>query len=339
MTGQVCLVPRLNGLGGMVSFQARLIDGLAQRGVRTSYDLADPANTAVLVIGGTRRVAEVWRARQRGVRIVQRLNWMNWLHRQQKTSLRHYLRAEGNNLLLALIRRWLAQRIVYQSRFSYDWWQREYGALNTPNQITYNGVYLSQFSPQGAQQPPADRLRLLLVEGHLSGDYSQGLENAIALVELLQTTYHLNIELTVVGNVPPAVKTRFLRRGGSAITWVGVVPREQIPEIDSSAHLLFSADLNAACPNAVIEALACGLPVVSFDTGALSELLQGDAGKVAPYGSNYWKLEPPDLAPLAEAAVQILTHNASYRQAARERAEAAFGLDRMVTAYLDALLG
>jgi glycosyltransferase involved in cell wall biosynthesis len=336
---QICLVPRLNGLGGMVSFQARLVQGLAQHGVLTSFNLADPANSAMLVIGGTRHLVEVWRARQRGVRIVQRLNGMNWLHRQQKTSLRQYLRAEGNNLLLAFIRRWIAQRIVYQSRFSYEWWQREYGALKTPYQVTYNGIDLAQFSPQGAQQPPADRLRLLLVEGHLGGDNLQGLENAVALAEKLQTAYHLAVELTVVGNVPQAIKNQYQPRAGGAITWAGVVGREQIPEIDRSAHLLFSADLNAACPNAVIEALACGLPVVSFDTGALSELLQDGAGKVAPYGSNYWKLEPPDLAPLAEAAVQILTHNPIFRQAARAHAETVFGLDSMVTAYLAALLG
>ena len=52
-------------------------------------------------------------------------------------------------------------------------------------------------------------------------------------------------------------------------------PRERIPELDRSAHLLYSADLNAACPKSVIEALACGLPVVAFDTGALPELVQG----------------------------------------------------------------
>ncbi len=68
------------------------------------------------------------------------------------------------------------------------------------------------------------------------------------------------------------------------------------PEIDRSAHMLFSADLNAACPNSVIEAMACGLPVAGFDTGALNELIVGDAGRLVPYGGDPWRLEKPDIS-------------------------------------------
>jgi len=111
-----------------------------------------------------------------------------------------------------------------------------------------------------------------------------------------------------------------------------------VPALDRSAHVLFSADLNAACPNAVVEALACGLPVVAFDTGALPELIQNDAGRVVPYGSNYWNLEPPDIPALATAAAHILTNQEHYRAAARAHAAANFGLDAMVEQYLEALL-
>ncbi len=117
------------------------------------------------------------------------------------------------------------------------------------------------------------------------------------------------------------------------------MPHEQIPALDRSAHLLYSADLNAACPNSVIEALACGLPVAAFATGALPELVTGDSGRLVPYGGDPWKLDKPDIPALAQAAAEILQDQARFRMAARQRAEEAFGLDTMVDRYLDVLLG
>ena len=55
-------------------------------------------------------------------------------------------------------------------------------------------------------------------------------------------------------------------------------------------------------PDTVIEALACGLPVVAFNTGAVKELVQGESGKRDIFGANSWKLEQPDIGGLAEAA-------------------------------------
>jgi glycosyltransferase involved in cell wall biosynthesis len=138
--------------------------------------------------------------------------------------------------------------------------------------------------------------------------------------------------------VPEPLRKKVQTADESWITWTGIVPQNQIPQLDRSAHILFSADLNAACPNAVIEALACGLPVIAFATGSLPELVEGDAGMVVPYGSNYWKLEPPDIRGLAVAFNHVLAGGDKYRRGARECAESTFGLDRMVEQYLAILL-
>jgi glycosyltransferase involved in cell wall biosynthesis len=338
-TRGICILPRVEGLGGPASFRARLVAGLKERRVPVVKDPRDPLCRSILVIGGTRRILELSQAQRRGARIVQRLNGMNWIHRRRFTGVRHFLRSEWNNLVLSLIRRYLAGRIVYQSNFARTWWQTIYRKVAAPSTVIYNGVDLDQFSPNGAGQPPEDRYRVLLVEGHLGGGNEDGLRNAVGLARLLNERMDRRVELMVVGDVPQRVKALFAHEQPGMITWAGVVQREQIAEIDRSAHVLFSADLNAACPNSVIEALACGLPVVSFATGSLPELIESEAGLVVPWGSNFWKLEPPDLPGLADAAQRIFKEQAYFRAAARRRAEEAFGLDRMVERYLEALLG
>ena len=172
----------------------------------------------------------------------------------------------------------------------------------------------------------------------MGGGYESGLENAVRLAEMLAAR-GWPMELLVAGEVSAPLQAVWTERSRIPIRWAGLVKAEDIPALDRSAHLLFSADIHPACPNAVIEALACGLPVVSFDTGSLAELVTPEAGFIAPYGTDPWKLEPPDVAGLAAGAETVLKNWSKYSAGARRRAEAAFGLDHMVDQYLDVLLG
>jgi glycosyltransferase involved in cell wall biosynthesis len=340
----------------MVSFQYKLADGLRARGLQVCQDLSDTPYQAVLVIGGTRDLAGLWHARRQGIPVVQRLDGMNWLHRLagiRQDGWRHYLRAEYGNRLLGLIRSRLASRVVYQSEFARGWWERLHGTLPVENRVIHNGVDLNSYSPTGLGAPPADRWRLLMVEGSLMGGYEQGLQAAVDLSIRLagliaapgSPVEPRPVELAVAGRVSESLQRQWQARLEQArgaqpvsLSWAGLVPLDQIPPLDRSAHLLYSSDIHPACPNSVIEALACGLPVVAFDTGALPEMVLGDSGRVVPYGGDPWRLDPPDGAALAQAALTILTGQPRFRNGARLRAEAAFGLDQMVEKYLEILL-
>ncbi len=288
---RLCLIPNVSGLGGMVSFREKLVNGLAERGIGVSYGLDDTPYAAILVIGGTRDLAGIWRAKRRGVRIAQRLDGMNWIHRKKKTGWRHYARAEYGNFILSTIRSRLADQIIYQSEFSQQWWERIYGKSHIPWKVVHNGVDLQRYTPDGSSSMPCDRVRLLLVEGTFGSGYEMGLEIAIQVGEQLVAVNSQKVELMVVGRVAERLQREWKSKARIEISFTGEVPGHKIPEIDRSAHVLYAADLNPACPNAVIEALACGLPVAAFDTGALPEIITGGAGQVVPYGGDPWKLD------------------------------------------------
>ncbi len=331
---RICIVPRVEGTGGMASFRLKLEEGLRARKIEVTHSLEEHCD-AVLIIGGTKDLPALLRKRRRGTRLVQRLDGINWIHRRRYTGPRHFVRAEYGNLLLSLVRSRIATHIVYQSHFARRWWENWYGDPHRPWFIVHNGVDLKAYSPApGNAVPPAPPYRLLVVEGRLGGGYDLGLQHAIALTQALQKT----VELMVVGEIAEAARRRLATQARLPIQWMGSLPRSHIPAIERRAHVLFSADLHPACPNSVIEALACGLPVVAFDTGALSELVVGDAGRLVPYGGDPWRLDPPDIAALARAAAEILEDQPRFRRAARAHAEAALGLERMVDGYLKVLL-
>jgi glycosyltransferase involved in cell wall biosynthesis len=334
---RIAIVPAVDGMGGMTSFRLKFEAGLKQRGVDVTHN-PDDATESVLVIAGTRNLLPLWRAKRRGLRVVQRLDGINWIHRKKNTGVKHFLRAEYGNLILSFIRSKIATHILYQSEFSHRWWDDWYGKPKVPFSVVHNGVDLNIYNPNGTNDLPKDKFRLLIVEGNLGGGYDMGLDNAIQLSETLAEQYHLPVELMVVGKISDEHKASVQARSRISIQWAGAVPREQIPQIDRSAHLLFSADINAACPNSVIEAMACGLPVVGFDTGALNELVVGDSGRIVEYGGDVWKLDHPDIAALAQSAVEILNDPDYFRQAARAQAEKALGLDLMTDHYVKVLL-
>lgn len=321
----------------MASFRGKFEAGLSQRGIEVTHNARETCD-AVLVIGGTRNLYPLWKQRQSGVRIVQRLDGINWIQRRRRTGLRHWLRAEYGNLILSFIRRRLAAHVVYQSDFTRKWWNDWYGQVESTSSVVHNGVDLEQYRPEGPGKPPLERRRILVVEGSLGGGYEMGLDNAVRLAEVLEAKHGFQMEVMAAGKIAGAQRASVTARAAVPLTFAGAVAPDRIPELDRSAHVLFSADLHPACPNAVIEALACGTPVVGFDTGALREIVTEDCGRIVAYGGDPWKLERPDLEGLAEATSVVLRSRASFSGAARRHAEQSLGLEKMMQGYLAALL-
>ncbi len=332
---RICIFPRVEGLGGVTSFRLKFESGLRARNVDVTYDLNQPAD-AILVLAGTKNLPRLRRARSKGRLIVQRLDGLNWVHRMRWAGLRYTLRAIYGNWNLSFIRKHLADKVIYQSQFVKGWWEDWYGAARVPSAVILNGVDLNQYSPNGAHERPTDFYRLLVVEGSLAGGLDSGLFYAVDLAQQLSKKH--KIELVIVGRVDVTTKKKLQEQKDFQLRFIDSMPREEIPFLERSSHLLFSAEVNPPCPNSVIEALACGLPVVGFDTGSLAELARGDAGRLVSHGANPWKLERPDIPSLAEAAEEVLRDNERFRTSARERAEAALGLDTMVDEYLKVLL-
>ena len=332
---RICIVPVVRS-GGMASFGAKFEAGLHKRGIKVTHNPDDDSDV-ILVIGGTRHLLPLWRARRRRVRIIQRLDGVNWVQRARWSGLRYTVRAEYGNALLAFIRNHVADRVIYQSEFIRSWWEDWYGVARAPAHIILNGVDLEAYSPAGhfvdLSQPP---WRILVVEGSLAGGLDMGLRAAVQLTKILSETFP--VRLTIAGKVDEQSRAKFEQESSFPIEFLGVIQRDQIPELMRSSHLLFSAEINPPCPNSVIEALACGLPVVGFDTGSLRELVGEFAGRLVSYGGNQWKLKPPDVPALAEAAIEILQEQERFRKAARARAEDLLGVEKMVDEYLKVLL-
>lgn len=330
---RICITPFVQGTGGMASFRLKFEQGLKSRGIDIAYDL-DSNFESLLVIAGTRFLPRLSRVRRRGIRVVQRLDGINWVHRVKWSGARYTVRAMYGNFMLSLIRNRFADRVIYQSQFIRQWWEDWYGVADAPASVIINGVDLQTYTPAGEHERPTDKFRMLLLEGSLARGLNSGLFHAVSVAEKLSTKYPM--EVVVAGTVDEATQRKMQSK--VPVKFLGTVPRTEIPKLARSSHLMYCAEVNPPCPNSVIESLACGLPVIGFDTGSLKELVGDEAGVVVPYGANPWRLETPDVDVLAASAGEVIEKQSQFRAAARKRAEAEFGLDTMVKSYLKVLL-
>jgi glycosyltransferase involved in cell wall biosynthesis len=330
---RICITPFVQGTGGMASFRLKFEQGLHARNIDVTHDLDDKPD-AVLVIAGTRFLLDLNRARRRGIRVVQRLDGINWVQRVKWSGVKYSVRAEYGNFMLSLIRNRFADRVIYQSQFIRKWWQDWYGIAKAPATVIINGIDLNVYTPEGEHERPTDKYRMLLLEGSLARGLNSGLFHAVSVAEKMSTKYPM--EVVVAGTVDEDTQKKLQSK--VPVNFLGTVPRADIPKLARSSHLMYCAEVNPPCPNSVIEALACGLPVIGFDSGSLKELVTNDAGCIVPYGTNPWKLETPNIEALTSSAMEVLEKQNQFRVAARRRAESAFGLDGMVDDYLKVLL-
>lgn len=330
---RICITPFVQGSGGMASFRLKFEAGLKKRNIDVTYRLDDSFDAA-LVIAGTRFIPDLKRVQQRGIRLVQRLDGINWVHRVKWSGIRYTTRAIYGNFMLSLIRNRFADRVIYQSQFIKTWWEDWYGVSSALASVIINGVDLDFYNPNGEHERPNNIYRMLLLEGSLARGLNSGLFHGVALAEKLAEKFP--IEVVVAGTVDETTQTKLQSK--VPVKFLGTVPRENIPHLIRSSHLMYCAEVNPPCPNSVIESLACGLPVIGFDSGSLKELVGDSAGVIVSYGANPWKLETPDISGLALSASEVLMKQDQFRMSARKRAESEFGLDKMVDSYINVLL-
>ena len=139
-----------------------------------------------------------------------------------------------------------------------------------------NGVDIERFRPMDRREArvqlslPLEGRRIVFV-GNL--DPVKGLPVLLRAMAALPE----DVSLSLVGDgAQRAALDAFIKRLGltGRATLVGRVPHAAIPSWMNAADLFCLPSVSEGCPNVVIEALACGRPVVASRVGGIPELLQ-----------------------------------------------------------------
>lgn len=174
--------------------------------------------------------------------------------------------------------------------------------------VVLNGVDLSRFHPEERE---CSRRRLGLPPGRRIIVSVGSLIERKGHHELVRIMPGLSasgdVDLFIVGGANPegdyssVLRAMIAGLGLANVHLVDKVEHEALPDWYNAADLFCLATRGEGCPNVVLEALACGTPVVVTDVGAVGELVVE--------GENGFLLRPDELCSLEATVRAALDRN------------------------------
>jgi glycogen synthase len=203
-----------------------------------------------------------------------------------------------------------------------------------PVQVIPNGVDGATFHPAtDAETRNSDRRLRLLFVGRVHPEKNLGL--VLQQLATLAPAARERFELQIAGDGAqrPELEALAARLGLSALLqWLGWQPKEAIPALYRSADALVNPSQYEGMPNAVLEAMASGLPIFASDVpGNRAAVVPGETGILFP-------LDRPDQLGMALARFAAdPSWGRALGRGGRKRVEAEFSWLRTAQSYLELL--
>lgn len=198
-------------------------------------------------------------------------------------------------------------------------------------QIVRNGVDVDKFTPEVPRTLPPSEQVTVMFAGRL--EERKGIHQLIDAIPLvLEQTK--NVRFVIVGrdmkvgrrSVSETVKRRLEATGTSQyVQFINHVPLSEMPALYRSADICVVPSLYENAPYTVLEAMACGRPVVATSAGGTPEYIDdGATGFVIPPG------RPADIAAAIVKLAISPERRTAFGEAARDKAHAMLKSSKIV---------
>jgi glycosyltransferase involved in cell wall biosynthesis len=230
-----------------------------------------------------------------------------------------------------------ADHVLYQSRFCQQAADRFLGSAVSPSEVLHNPVDTNRFAPA----PPARRPLTLLLGG--SQDLRYRVESAIQVLRIVSRE-HRDARLIISGRLrwmTPRDAERDLSEMAARaavadrVDVTGPYTQVDAPRLFQRADVLLHTKYKDPCPTVVVEAMACGLPVVYSASGGVPELVGAEAGIGIDVADSWTEDKSPDASAMAAAVCEAYDRRRDFGGAARQRTVDLFDVRRWIARHRD----
>lgn len=205
------------------------------------------------------------------------------------------------------------------------------GAIPQKTHVIHPAVDPTFFTPAGSK--PLNQRFTIITTGSLV--WLKGYEYALMALKRL-TEKGLDCELQIIGDGSELQRILFTRRDldlEERVTLFGKLPETEVRQHLQMADAFLLSSLSEGISNAVIEAMSCGLPVMTTDCGGMSELVtDGVEGFLVPVR---------DAEAMAERLAMLaldVTLRERMGKAGRERILTYFDISDQIQGFKDLLM-
>lgn len=163
-----------------------------------------------------------------------------------------------------------ARGVIFQSVYCRELVETHYGHLDVPNVVILNGARVQHRRIAARKKAGFEQGRNRTIICAAKWRKHKRLEAVIEVVRKLNKNGEY--ELVVLGEVNEG------RVNDSFVTYVGQVPYDSISKYFEKADLFLHLCWLDSCPNAVVEAITHGLPVVCSNQGGTPEIVSATNG-------------------------------------------------------------
>jgi glycosyltransferase involved in cell wall biosynthesis len=223
-----------------------------------------------------------------------------------------------------------ADHVFWQSGFCRRAADRFLGPRQGAGEILFNAVDTRGFAPPQAQRDPDGR-PVFLMTGKFDGERGYRLRAAIEGLAIARRG-GIDARLAIAGRADEAIAASIARWSedagvANAVERRGAYTQAEAPAIYGAADAYLALSYMDPCPNAVIEALSCGLPVLHASSGGIPELVGAEAGIGLDVPEDWENIHAPAPQAIAEGMARLATGRAPMAAAARARATARFDIE------------
>ena len=251
----------------------------------------------------------------------------------------------------------LANKVIYQSEFSKFQTEKllfERFKLATPLKesiIIYNGVDLKSFKPMKEYRNTENFPNILI--SHRLTPIKRAHQVYLIIERLVEKYPNLKVHVVGGGIINPfrfgrdsrkEIIKDIKKRGLSKhFVFYGYVEPIELAKVYNKCDFMLNLSFADPCPNVVIEAMACGLPVVAPNHGGIPELIGDDrllvdeTIDVKDFQSKYIYRDIPLIDPseYEKKIVLLLKDLGHYSSQMRFRAEQYFDISKVADQYID----